>query len=432
MFMRIAFFTLGCKVNQYETEVLASSFSSNGFDVVGIDDEADVYVINSCTVTSSGDKKTRQAIRKFKRNNPNSIVALTGCFPQAFENEAISILEADVITGSYNRANLVSAVKKCLATNSRVVDITPHQKNEEFEKMTTTGFLDRTRAFIKIEDGCDRYCSYCIIPTARGPIRSKSLDDLKKEIVSLGNSGYKEVVLVGINLSSYGKDLGLRLIDAVELACSIDEIQRVRLGSLEPELITDSDFEKMATFEKFCPQFHLSLQSGCDETLLRMNRHYDTNTYRNIVKKIRSTFDNPSITTDIMVGFPMETQAEFDASLSFAKEIGFSLAHVFCYSRREGTKAFSMKGQILESVKQKRSKLLIEVTNQTRLDFLKSQIGTVQSVLFETKKTPYGYEGYSKNYTPIFVKTKNNLSCEIFNVIIKDVENNHCIGEIVK
>ncbi len=430
--MRIAFFTLGCKVNQYETEVLASSFSSNGFDVVGIDDEADVYVINSCTVTSSGDKKTRQAIRKFKRNNPNSIVALTGCFPQAFENEAISILEADVITGSYNRANLVSAVKKCLATNSRVVDITPHQKNEEFEKMTTTGFLDRTRAFIKIEDGCDRYCSYCIIPTARGPIRSKSLDDLKKEIVSLGNSGYKEVVLVGINLSSYGKDLGLRLIDAVELACSIDEIQRVRLGSLEPELITDSDFEKMATFEKFCPQFHLSLQSGCDETLLRMNRHYDTNTYRNIVKKIRSTFDNPSITTDIMVGFPMETQAEFDASLSFAKEIGFSLAHVFCYSRREGTKAFSMKGQILESVKQKRSKLLIEVTNQTRLDFLKSQIGTVQSVLFETKKTPYGYEGYSKNYTPIFVKTKNNLSCEIFNVIIKDVENNHCIGEIVK
>ena len=319
--MRIAFATLGCKVNQYETENLMELFLSDGFDVVEPQEEADVYVVNSCTVTSSGDKKSRQLLRRLKKQNPAAKVALTGCFPQAFPDAAELIPEADIITGSYNRKGLLQAVQKALATGERVVDITPHQRHEAFEGMSVRGLRGRTRAFIKIEDGCERYCSYCIIPTARGPIRSKPLKDIRAELEGLVENGYKEVVLVGINLSSYGKDLGLRLIDAVKLACSVEGLHRVRLGSLEPELLSDEDLSEMAKLPHFCPQFHLSLQSGCDKTLRAMNRHYDCAEYRRIVDKIREVFENPSITTDIMVGFPGETEEDFEASMTFAEEI---------------------------------------------------------------------------------------------------------------
>ncbi|MEG1996789.1 MAG: radical SAM protein, partial [Oscillospiraceae bacterium] len=243
--VRAAFFTLGCKVNQYETEVLKNYFANDGFDIVDIEDQADIFVINSCTVTSTGDKKTKQLIRKIKRQNPNAIVALTGCFPQAFPSEAASVIEAQVVTGAYNRKGLLAAVKEALATGKRVVDITSHKKGEQFEHMQAQRPSQKTRAFVKIEDGCDRYCSYCIIPTARGPIRSKTMEDLKEELISIAQNGAKEVVLVGINLSSYGKDFtqGKRLVDAVELACSIDGLQRIRLGSLEPELLSDKDLQ---------------------------------------------------------------------------------------------------------------------------------------------------------------------------------------------
>ena len=368
--MRIAFATLGCKVNQYETENLMELFLSDGFDVVEPQEEADVYVVNSCTVTSSGDKKSRQLLRRLKKQNPAAKVALTGCFPQAFPDAAKQIPEADVITGSYNRKGLLEAVKKSLATGERVVDITPHQRNEAFEGMCVRGLKGRTRAFMKIEDGCERYCSYCIIPTARGPIRSKSLEDILTELKELAQNGYKEVVLVGINLSSYGKDLGLRLIDAVKLACSVEGLQRIRLGSLEPELLSDDDLTEMAMLPHFCPQFHLALQSGCDKTLKAMNRHYDCAEYRRIVDKIREVFENPSITTDIMVGFPGETEEDFEASMAFAQEIGLAKAHVFAYSRREGTAAARRPGQIQNSVKEERSRRMIEATNATRDAFL--------------------------------------------------------------
>ena len=414
--MRIAFATLGCKVNQYETENLMELFLSDGFDVVEPQEEADVYVVNSCTVTSSGDKKSRQLLRRLKKQNPAAKVALTGCFPQAFPDAAKQIPEA---------------VKKSLATGERVVDITPHQRNEAFEGMRVRGLKGRTRAFMKIEDGCERYCSYCIIPTARGPIRSKSLEDILTELKELAQNGYKEVVLVGINLSSYGKDLGLRLIDAVKLACSVEGLQRIRLGSLEPELLSDDDLTEMAMLPHFCPQFHLALQSGCDKTLKAMNRHYDCAEYRRIVDKIREVFENPSITTDIMVGFPGETEEDFEASMAFAQEIGLAKAHVFAYSRREGTAAARRPGQIQNSVKEERSRRMIEATNATRDDFLHSQVGKVEEVLLETTRDHLGYEGFTKNYTPVSVDCDSALCGTIIKVKITAVLGDRCVGVLI-
>ncbi len=428
--MRIAFYTLGCKVNQYETQVLNQQFAAAGFDLVEPTDIADVYVVNSCTVTSSGDKKTRQILRRLKRQNPAAKVALTGCFPQAFPDAAEAFTEADVITGSYNRASLLPAIRECLATGSRVVNITAHQKGEAFEDMKAGKFFEKTRASIKIEDGCERYCAYCIIPYARGPVRSKPLMDLKLELTELAAAGYKEVVLVGINLSAYGKDFGGHLTDAIALACTTDGIERVRLGSIEPEMITDKDLEEMARYPRLCPQFHLALQSGCDATLKRMNRKYDTAEYRRMVGRIRDLFENPSITTDIMVGFPGETEEEFASTLRFVEEIGLAKAHVFSYSIREGTAAARMPGQVDPQVKEERSARLIAATGKTRQEFLQNQVGTVQEVLFETQTGGLTH-GYSKNYTPVFVKTDEDVTGAILRVEITGAEADHCIGRIL-
>ena len=428
--MRIAFYTLGCKVNQYETQVLSQQFAAAGFDLVEPTDIADVYVVNSCTVTSSGDKKTRQILRRLKRQNPAAKVALTGCFPQACPDAAEAFTEADVITGSYNRASLLPAIRECLATGSRVVNITAHQKGEAFEDMKAGKFFEKTRASIKIEDGCERYCAYCIIPYARGPVRSKPLMDLKLELTELAAAGYKEVVLVGINLSAYGKDFGGHLTDAIALACTTDGIERVRLGSIEPEMITDKDLEEMARYPRLCPQFHLALQSGCDATLKRMNRKYDTAEYRRMVGKIRELFENPSITTDIMVGFPGETEEEFASTLQFVEEIGLAKGHVFSYSIREGTAAARMSGQVDPQVKEERSARLIAATGKTRQEFLQNQVGTVQEVLFETQTGGLTH-GYSKNYTPVFVKTDEDVTGAILRVEITGAEADHCIGRIL-
>lgn len=430
--MRIAFYTLGCKVNQYETEILKSRFSKEGFDVVSDQDDADVYIINSCTVTASGDKKTRQILHRFKRQNPDALIALTGCMPQAFPEEAKILSEAQVITGASNRQSLVDHVKKALVSGERVIDIVPHQKGEKFEDMRAERFTEKTRAFVKIEDGCDRYCSYCIIPKARGPIRSKAPEQLREELLDLAKNGYQEIVLVGINLSSYGKDIGLRLADAIEIACEIEGVERVRLGSLEPELLLDEDIERMAAQPKFCPQFHLSLQSGCDETLKRMNRHYDTAFYFDLVKKLRDRFEDCAVTTDIMVGFAGETEEEFEKSLEFAKKVGFARAHVFAYSIRQGTRAATMPGQVSRKIKEQRSKKMIEATNATRDRFLKEHVGKIYDVLFECTVTEEGTEGYTKNYIPVFVQSEMKLSRKIFPVRITAVRGDHCIGEIVE
>lgn len=426
--MRIAFYTLGCKVNQYETQILTELFAADGYDIVPPQDEADVYVINSCTVTATGDKKTRQMMRHFKKQNPSAKIALTGCFPQAFPDAAKKLPEADIISGARNRAKLLSHVAAVLAGAERIVDIVPHEKGEAFEQMHASHFSQRTRAFIKIQDGCERYCAYCIIPTARGPVRSKPLDELREEILALAGSGYHEVVLVGINLSSYGKDFGKRLIDAVELAANVPGILRVRLGSLEPELLTGDDIRRMAALPQMCPQFHLSLQSGCDETLRRMNRHYDTAEYRRIVKDLRTHFANAAITTDIMVGFPGETEEEFSGSLAFAGEIGFAKAHVFAYSPRPGTRAAKWDGQVDRKTKEQRSRRMIALTAETRAAFLRGQVGKTVQVLFEQMGEDGWNEGYSENYTPVRAAWPEDLCGQTRTVHITGAFADYCEG----
>jgi len=428
---RIALMTVGCKVNQYETEVLTELFRARGYEIVRPDEEADVYLLNSCTVTATGDQKTRQLLRRMKKHNPSAAGVLTGCFPQAFPEAAEKIPEADIITGELDRAGIPDLVERFLRDHERIIRIPEHQRGEGFEPMQVTALGSRTRAYVKIEDGCERYCSYCIIPKARGPIRSKPMEDIRAELSELAARGYKEVVLVGINLSSYGKEIGLRLIDAVRLACSIPGIKRVRLGSLEPELLTDADIAEMATLPNFCPQFHLALQSGCDQTLKMMNRHYDTAEYRRIVNAIRASFKNPAITTDIMVGFPGETEEDHLASVAFAKEIGFAKVHVFAYSKRDGTPAAKRPNQVPEQVKSRRSKEMIAATNETRSDFLDKMVGRVEKVLIETTKTPFGYEGCTMNYTPVLVDCDERYCGRIVPVRIISKTDEKCIGQML-
>ena len=324
----------------------------------------------------------------------------------------------------------VPAIKEYLVSKKQIIKIGSHENGEEFEKMKVNRFLERTRAFVKIEDGCNRFCSYCIIPYARGRVRSKSLSDLKEEVEVLAQKGYNEIVLVGINLSAYGNDTGATLADAVECVCAVDGIERVRLSSLEPELMTCDVLKRFAAQPKFCPHFHLSLQSGCTETLKRMHRHYTADEYAEIVANIRSIFENSSITTDIMVGFAGESEEEFKKSLDFSDYIGFAKVHVFSYSRRKGTLADKMPDQIDPQIKNIRSKLMIEHTNNKRAEFLESQVGRVEEVLFEIKNRSGYYEGYTKNYTPVYVKSDDDIIGKILNVKIIDAKDDYCLATL--
>ena len=427
--MKAAFYTLGCKVNQYEAQILAQQFADAGYEIVPPEMPADVYVVNSCTVTASGDQKTRRVLRRFRALCPGATVVLTGCYPQAFPDDAARLAEADVIAGARDRAALVELVRRARETRGRIVAVTPHERGEPFEPMRAAAFRERTRAFVKIEDGCDRYCAYCIIPQARGPVRSKPPGELRAELEGLARAGYREAVLVGINLPSYGRELGLRLIDAVELACAVDGIERVRLGSLEPELLTGGDIARMARQPKLCPQFHLSLQSGCDATLARMRRHYDTAEYTRIVQSLRAHFENCAITTDVMVGFPGETDAEFEQSLSFVESLGLAKAHVFAYSRRPGTRAADMPGQLPGAVKEARSARMIEATDRTRAAFLAGQAGRTVGVLFETRDGG-ALDGYAENYTPVRVFTDEDLRGQIRRVLITSADGARCVGTL--
>ncbi|MBP9989418.1 MAG: tRNA (N(6)-L-threonylcarbamoyladenosine(37)-C(2))-methylthiotransferase MtaB [Ruminococcus sp.] len=427
--MKIAFYTLGCKVNQYESQAMSEFMSDNGYNVVPANEKADIYVINSCTVTAESDRKTRQTVRRFKRNNPDSIIVLTGCMPQAFPKDAEILEQADIVMGNKNNHRLLELIEKYKASKERIICIEEHKTGDKFCGNIISGFDRRTRAIVKIEDGCNRFCSYCIIPYARGRVRSKPIDELKTELENLSNAGFSEIVLVGINLSAYGTDIGLSICDAVELAAQMS-FSRIRLGSLEPDHITDEVINRLSKIEKFCPQFHISLQSGCDNTLKAMNRHYTSAQYKELCLKLRNAFDDTTITTDIMVGFPTESEDDFKCSVEFAKKIGFEKVHVFPYSPREGTKAASMI-QLERSLKERRSRMMIEETEKIRTVFLENQIGKKTDVLFETRKSDGYIEGYTKNYTP--VKVKAELTCgEIRNVEIIGVDGDFCIGKITE
>lgn len=426
--MKVFAETLGCKVNQYETQAMLALLEHEGFSLAERAQDSDVILVNSCTVTAVSDHKVRQTLHRLRRNAPTAVLVLTGCMPQAFPEAARELTDADIVLGNANRSRLPSYILDYLSSRQRIVDIVPHENGERFEPMQVEQFHERTRAFLKIEDGCNRFCSYCIIPYARGRVRSKPLSDLEKELHKLGENGYREVVLTGINLSAYGQDLGLHLCDAVEAACEAPGIARVRLGSLEPEQMEDAVIARLARQKKLCPQFHLSLQSGCDATLRRMNRHYDTAEYRRIVGRLRASFDNASITTDIMVGFPGETEEEFRLSCDFAEEIGFAKVHVFPYSRRPGTVADRMEGQLTNAVKEKRSAKMIALTQKTKDAFFRSQIGREESVLFEQLCAKNVWEGYTKNYTPVRVVSAVSLAGQERLVRLTEGSGDFCFG----
>lgn len=425
--MNIIFQTLGCKVNQYETEVMRESLEKLGHTC----DKTlpiDAVIINSCTVTAESDRKTRQLVRRMRRVYPNAVIAITGCMVQAFPEEANALTEADIVIGNRDVTKVINAINSY--NNNRVFSVEKHENDDAYNTIGLSTFNERTRAFMKIQDGCDRFCTYCIIPFARGRVRSRSLDDIKAEAQRLANNGFCEIVLVGINLTSYGKGENFDLCDAIDAVCEVDGIKRVRLGSLEPDHMTDQMLARMKAQPKFCPQFHLSLQSGCDETLKRMNRHYDSAFYEDLVNRIRSTFDNAAITTDIMVGFAGETEEEFDKNLAFAKKIGFARAHIFAYSRRSGTIAAGLKNQVTNSQKQERARKMAEITTKTEKDFLITQISRTFPVLFETQQNERA-EGYTPNYTRVIVNSNKTLTGEIKSVLITSVHEDYCIGELI-
>lgn len=427
--MKAAFYTLGCKVNQYETQIMEQSLREAGFEIVSPDAAADVLVVNSCTVTAESDRKTRQMLRRMKKKNPEAIAVLCGCLAQASPEKAAAITEADIVTGVRDRKGIAALVLQALHQKGTRAHISSFEKDEPFEPMRAHGLEGHTRAFVKIQDGCQNFCSYCIIPFSRGPLRSKSPHDIEKELVSLRQQGYSEAVLVGINLSAYGVGEGLVLADAIE-AANRSGIVRIRLGSLSPLAITDDFIARSSRCSSLCPHFHLALQSGCSATLARMNRRYTTDDFAQAVARLRGAFPNCGITTDIIVGFPGETEEEFAQSLAFAEKIGFSQAHVFPYSKREGTRAAAMDGQIPKMVKEQRVHAMSSLCAKTQKTFWQKFVGQRVPVLFEKRADGGLWEGLTPQYVPVFVHTDDDLHGIIRDVLIDDVQTTGCLGHL--
>ena len=426
--MKAAFYTLGCKVNQYETEYMSEILSKAGFNIVAPSEDADYYIINSCTVTATADQKTRQNVRKFKRKHPDAVVILTGCMPQAFPKQAEELEQADIILTNKSNDEILDLINQYNCEHNRIVKIDKHETSDEFKDCSIVRFSERIRAFVKIEDGCDRFCSYCIIPTSRGRVRSKSLDNLKNEIKTLGENGIKEIVLVGINLSAYGKGKDYNIVDAVRICAEDKNILRVRLGSLEPDHITDDIISGLAQIDKFCPQFHISLQSGCDRTLKNMNRHYTAAEYKDLCDKLKATFYDCTLTTDVMVGFHDETEDDFNESLEFVKLIDFQKVHTFPYSERTGTAASNKGDNVPKHIKEERAEAMIKCAEELRLNYLKSLVGSKVNVLFENKIENDTYQGYTKNYIPVRINCNNDIIGEELCVTVKDVDiDNDCV-----
>ncbi len=426
--MNIYFYTLGCKVNQYESQEMAELFERNGHTIIYTATDADVAVINSCTVTAESVRKTRQTVRKLKKQNENLIIILTGCAPQAEPHIINDLPEVDIFMGNRSNSNIIDAFEDFLNKRTPVNKRIEHLTDDCFIGTGITRFDGHTRAFLKIQDGCDRFCSYCLIPTARGRSRSKSLEDIDKELKVLTENGYKEIVFVGINLSDYGKNSDYSLPDALRLAEKYDGIERVRLGSLEPDHITSEMIADLRTIKKLCPQFHISVQSGSNSVLKAMNRHYTAEEYETLAKKLRKHFVDATITTDILAGFPTETEEDFKETIDFVKRVKFEKAHIFPYSVREGTRAAKMP-QHTKSIKEQRAAKLTNVANSIRKEYLKNQTGKMVEVLFELAKDGYS-EGYTKNYTPVRVYAEENYQGLIKTVKITNYSDDYCIGEI--
>ena len=392
-------------------------------------EEADVYVVNSCTVTNFGDQKSRKWLRRQKREHPQAVTVLTGCYPQAFPEEAAAIREADVVTGSGNRRAILQDVEKVLhGEQERVVDIRPHHKGEAFEELPMDKFADHTRAFVKVEDGCNRQCAYCVIPRARGTVRSRSEASILEELHRLAGAGYREVVLTAISLPSYGSDTGTDLAELVEHAAAVPGIERIRLGSLDPDMLTESAIRRLAAVPQLCPQFHLSLQSGCSKTLRAMRRPYTTEQYADIARRLREAFaPTPvSLTTDVIVGFPGETEEDFEESLRFVLSQRFLKVHVFPYSRRSGTPAFDFPDQIPEHEKEARSRRMNRAVEAVRAEEAAAMQGWRTPVLLETPLSQTLFTGYTPQYLPVYVSAPGHRSGDIVPVILGEWDGQHC------
>lgn len=434
--MKVAFYTLGCRVNVYESEAMTEIFKREGYEVVDFDQFSDVYVINTCTVTNTGDKKSRQIISKARRNNPDATIAVVGCYSQIAPKEVSEIEGVDVVLGTRNKGDVVYYVNKARDEKKSQLHVDGVLKNKKFEELNIEEYRDKTRAFLKIQDGCNRFCTFCLIPYARGAVCSKEPSKVIEEVNKLADHGFKEIILSGIHTASYGVDLegGVDLISIIEEIQKVEGIERIRIGSIEPAFFSESNIERIKKLTKLCPHFHLSLQSGCDATLKRMNRRYSAAEYKEAVENLRKIMPIASVTTDVIVGFPGETEEEFKETYEFLQDIKLTKTHVFKYSPRQGTKAATMENQNDGNIKEVRSKALIALNNENELNFSKAFVGEVMDVLIEQQvKNKEGiYEGYTSNYIKVEVPCDNSENIgKIIDVKITSVlEDGTLIGQI--
>ena len=426
---KVSFYTLGCKVNQYETNAMAQKFKEAGYEIVDMNDDiSDICIVNTCTVTNMSDRKSRHSLRRVKEKNPFAIIAAVGCYAQVAKNDLEKMSEIDIVLGNEEKANIVQYVEKFMENHNenKLIEIEDIASKKEFEDMGQITYTEKTRAFIKVQDGCNQFCSYCIIPYARGRVRSRNAESIIKEITQIAQNGIKEVVITGIHVASYGRDFGNEngLIELLEKINEIEGIKRIRLGSLEPKIITEEFMQRLSKLEKMCHHFHLSLQSGCDETLKRMNRKYTTVEVKEIIERLRRYYDDVMLTTDIIVGFPGETEEEFETTYQFLKEVKLYKMHVFQYSPRKGTRAAVMPNQIDGNIKEARSKKLIELSNENQKMYNKQLVGKEVEILFEDKEIENGityFRGHTQNYILVKYKTDENLENTLKNVKILEL-----------
>lgn len=434
---KIAFYTLGCKVNQADTASMENLFLRSGHQLVSFDGEADVYIINTCVVTNTGQRKSRQTIHRAIRKNPNALIVVTGCYPQTAAEEVKAIAGVDMIIGNQDRAQIVQLVEERLAHRQTDTLDAVHKltASTAFEEMAAGDITDKTRAFLKIQEGCNQFCTYCIIPYARGPLRSRSLESIRTETQRLISAGFKEIVLIGIHLGCYGKENpdGPTLYDAVKTVLEVPGVQRLRLGSLESVEVEPRLLTLMQEDARFCRHLHLPLQSGCDKTLQAMHRPYTTAKFQTLLADIKTKVPDIAITTDVIAGFPGETEADFETTCKFAESCGFSKMHIFPFSARKGTPAEKFAGAVTEAVKKERADILGKIDETMHKTFLQAMVGQTAEVLFEQPAGEDYFEGLTGNYQRVFVKSGGrNLSGEILPVKITAFDGEKLLGEIIK
>jgi len=428
---KVAFYTLGCKVNQYETEAMIEAFETAGYQTVNYVEYADVYIINTCTVTNMGDKKSGQIIRRALESNHNAFIAAVGCYSQISPDKVIAIPGVKLVVGTSERVRIVELVEYAMNKKEKINMVSDIMEVREFEELSINSYKSRTRAILKIQEGCDQYCSYCIIPYARGHIRSRKPESIIDEVNKLSQNGFKEIVLTGIHVGSYGRDLGgTSLIDIIERVHQVDGIERIRMSSVEPKTINDEFVTRLSRLPKICRHFHLSLQSGCDETLRRMNRKYTTEEYLKVVNHIREIFTDVAIATDLIVGFPGETEEEFKSTVEFVKKIGFSSMHVFKYSPREGTPAAEYIEQVSPQEKERRSSIIIEIAKESEAAFKNRFLNKKVDVLFEHKmgENSNSYEGHTDNYIRVIAQSTDDIKGKIKSVKLISIKEDYLEG----